>query len=292
MQAKNIKINSNVSEDFILVEGDRLRLQQIAWNLLNNAAKFTPTGGSIGITLTSDNEDAKLVVEDTGQGISEDFLPYLFDMFRQADSSNSRRHGGMGIGLALVRQLVDLHGGTIVAESDGLGKGARFTVRLPLASEVRTLASSISEASLPATLKIPAQTNFLVVDDSIDTILMLEHLLKLGGANVTTATDGAQALRIAAKNRFDVILSDISMPEMDGFEFLKRLRQIRGNQDVPVIAITGFGRTDDVRRVRSAGFYSHLTKPLNIQQLARVLEQITGDLEKHESNGQGHYKNV
>ena len=291
-QAKNIKINSNVSEDFILVEGDRLRLQQIAWNLLNNAAKFTPTGGSIGITLTSDNEDAKLVVEDTGQGISEDFLPYLFDMFRQADSSNSRRHGGMGIGLALVRQLVDLHGGTIVAESDGLGKGARFTVRLPLASEVRTLASSISEASLPATLKIPAQTNFLVVDDSIDTILMLEHLLKLGGANVTTATDGAQALRIAAKNRFDVILSDISMPEMDGFEFLKRLRQIRGNQDVPVIAITGFGRTDDVRRVRSAGFYSHLTKPLNIQQLARVLEQITGDLEKHESNGQGHYKNV
>ena len=272
--AKGIDIRVNVGDQLLLVEGDRLRLQQIAWNLLNNAVKFTPAGGSIEITLSNENESAVFAVTDTGQGIEASFLPHVFEMFRQADGSNRRRHGGLGIGLALVHQLVQLHGGKISAESDGPNKGARFTVRLPLLRETARLRSPVAASSSPVELNVFAQTNFLIVDDSEDTIAMLQELLKVAGANVMTATNGADALRIAAENEFDVILSDISMPEMDGFEFLQRLRKIDGRQNVPVIAITGFGRNADIARARAAGFYSHLTKPLNLQVLAEVLQQL------------------
>ncbi len=274
---KGIDIGVNVGDQLLLVEGDRLRLQQIAWNLLNNAVKFTPAGGSIEIALRSENESAVFVVTDTGQGIDASFLPHVFEMFRQADGSNRRRHGGMGIGLALVHQLVQLHGGKISAESDGPNKGARFTVRLPLLREPERMASQVAAQAGVVELNVFAQTNFLIVDDSEDTIAMLEELLKVVGANVMTATNGADALRLAAENEFDVILSDISMPEMDGYEFLQRLRKIDGRQDVPVVAITGFGRSADITRARAAGFYSHLTKPLNLQVLTDVLQQLANE---------------
>jgi signal transduction histidine kinase/CheY-like chemotaxis protein/PAS domain-containing protein len=272
--SKGINIGLNVGHQLLLVDGDRLRLQQIAWNLLNNAVKFTPHGGNIQIGLSRDRNSAVLAVTDTGQGIDPAFLPHVFEMFRQADGSNSRRHGGLGIGLALVRQLVQLHGGTIEAESDGANKGSRFTIRLPLLRETGSLASSTLVSSATINLNIPPQTSFLIVDDSEDTIAMLEELLRIAGAKVKTATNGADALRLAAANEFDVILSDISMPGMDGFEFLQRLRQLAGRQHVPVIAITGFGRSDDVDRARAAGFYSHLTKPLDLQALAEILGQL------------------
>jgi PAS domain S-box-containing protein len=272
--SKGIDIRLLGSDQLLLVDGDRLRLQQIAWNLLNNAVKFTPHGGSIDIGLKNDNGSAVLDVADTGQGIDPAFLPHVFEMFRQADSSNSRRHGGLGIGLALVQQLVQLHGGTIQAHSDGSNKGSRFTVRLPLLRETGPLSSSVLAASAAAKLKIAPRTSFLIVDDSEDTIGMLEQLLKMSGAKVTTATNGKDALRLASEHEYDVILSDISMPEMDGFEFLQRLRKIDGRQHVPVVAITGFGRSDDIERARAAGFYSHLTKPLNLDALAEVLAQL------------------
>lgn len=270
--AKGIDIRMNVCDQLLLVEGDRLRLQQIAWNLLNNAVKFTPAGGSIEIALSNENHHAMFVVTDTGQGIDPAFLPHVFEMFRQADGSNRRRHGGLGIGLALVHELVQLHGGTISAASDGPNRGARFTVRLPLLPETARMGTPATSGAIE--LNVFAQTNFLIVDDSEDTIAMLEELLKVAGANVMCATNGADALRIAAENEFDVILSDISMPEMDGFEFLQRLRKIDGRQNVPVVAITGFGRSDDIARARAAGFYSHLTKPLNLQVLTNVLQQL------------------
>lgn len=279
--AKAIDISVNSSDQLLLVNGDRLRLQQIAWNLLNNAVKFTPPGGTIEISLGVEGETAALTVADTGQGIDPGFLPHVFEMFRQADSSRIRKHGGMGIGLALVQQLVQLHHGTVSAESEGTGKGSRFTVRLPLTREAQRPSPSLG--SSPVELGVLAHTDFLVVDDSEDTIAMLDQLLKTGGASVTTATNGADALRIARERKFDVILSDISMPEMDGFEFLERLRQIDGRQDVPVVAITGFGRSDDIERARAAGFYSHLTKPLNLQALAEVLERLRAQTG---SNGQ------
>ncbi len=268
---KGVEIRQHSGEHLLLVEGDRLRLQQIAWNILNNAVKFTPAGGRIEINLNSEGERAAFVVTDTGQGIDPSFLPHVFEMFRQADGSNRRRHGGLGIGLALVRQLVQLHGGTISAESDGPNKGSRFSVRLPLLREAAMLAPSP-----PADVELNgfSQRSFLILDDSEDSICMLEELLKLAGARVVTATNGVDALRIASESEFDVILSDISMPEMDGFEFLKRLRKIDGRQDVPVVAITGFGRHDDIERARAAGFYSHLTKPLDLQALSVIIEQI------------------
>jgi len=272
--AKGLDIGVNVGDQLLLVEGDRLRLQQIAWNILNNAVKFTPAGGSIEIALSNEKDSAVFVVTDTGQGIDPSFLPHVFEMFRQADGSNRRLHGGLGIGLALVRQLVQLHNGNISAESDGPYKGARFTVRLPLLRETARLGSVVAASSAVVELDVFAQTKLLIVDDSEDTIVMLQELLRVAGANVMTATNGADALRIAAENEFDVILSDISMPEMDGFEFLQRLRKIDGRQNVPVVAITGFGRSNDIARARAAGFYSHLTKPLNLQVLTDVLQQI------------------
>jgi two-component system CheB/CheR fusion protein len=219
--AKAIEIRLHVDDHLLFVEGDRLRLQQIAWNVLNNAVKFTPAGGSIEINLRDDGDSAVLLVTDTGQGIDATFLPHVFEMFRQADGSNRRRHGGLGIGLALVRQLVQLHGGMISAESDGPNKGSQFTIRLPLLREiVSPNAPSLTAGAVE--LEVFAAKSFLVVDDSEDTIAMLRELLRVAGANVTTATNGAEALRIAEENEFDVILSDISMPEMDGFEFLQR----------------------------------------------------------------------
>ena len=268
---KGVEIRLNPSEHLLFVEGDRLRLQQIAWNLLNNAVKFTPSGGRIEISLINEGVTAAFVVKDTGQGIDPGFLPHVFEMFRQADGSNRRRHGGLGIGLALVRQLVQLHGGTISAESEGPNKGSRFTVRLPLLRETASLAVSATAAP---ELNVFSETSFLVLDDSEDSIAMMAELLRLAGAQVVTATNGVDALRIVSENEFDVILSDISMPEMDGFEFLQRLRKIDGRQDVPVVAITGFGRNDDVERARAAGFYSHLTKPIDLQALTDVLEQL------------------
>jgi len=268
---KGVEIRLHANDQLLLVEGDRLRLQQIAWNILNNAVKFTPSGGRIEIALNNEGERAAFVVTDTGQGIDPGFLPHVFEMFRQADGSNRRRHGGMGIGLALVRQLVQLHGGTISAESDGPNRGSRFTVRLPLLRETAPLAVSAPAA---AELNVFSHTSFLILDDSEDSIAMMKELLKLAGAEVVTATSGVDALRIASENEFDVILSDISMPEMDGFEFLERLRKIDGRQDVPVIAITGFGRSDDIERAHAAGFYSHLTKPIDLLALTVVLEQL------------------
>ncbi len=260
-------------DHLLFVEGDRLRLQQIAWNILNNAVKFTPDGGSVSITLRGEEHQAVLAIEDSGQGIDPVFLPSVFEMFRQADGSNSRRHGGMGIGLALVRQLVALHGGRITAESEGANKGSRFTVRLPLIYEVEASASGLRDSS-PVDLNLPAHTSVLIVDDSYDTIVMLEQLLKISGATVTTASSAQEALRILTEKEFDIVLSDISMPEIDGYEFLRRLRQIKGREHLPVIAITGFGRSGDIERARKAGFYSHLTKPLSLDGLAAVLNRV------------------
>ena len=280
--AKGIEIHLSAGDQLLLVEGDRLRLQQIAWNVLNNAVKFTPGGGSVKISLRGEIDQAVLVIEDTGQGIDPLFLPHVFEMFRQADGSNSRRHGGLGIGLALVKQLVQLHRGTISVESEGANKGSRFTVRLPLLRESAGLALPGPVTSESVKLDLLAGRRFLIVDDSEDTIVMLEELLRVSGANVMTATNGADALRIAAENDFDVILSDISMPEMDGFEFLHRLRQLPDRQHVPVVAITGFGRRADIERARTAGFFAHLTKPLNLQALADILRQLLEFKDDHD----------
>jgi PAS domain S-box-containing protein len=267
---KEIKIDVLVPEDVMFVQADPVRLEQIIWNLLNNSVKFTPRGGRITVRLEEEADDLVLTVSDNGQGIDSSFLPHIFEIFRQADAGTNRTQSGMGIGLAVVQQLVELHGGSVTADSAGKGKGATFTIRLPRSINTKAPFAPAIDLAIDSL----AGMKVLVVDDSEDTTEMVKQLLEIGGASVCAATSGRDALRIAREKEFDVVLSDISMPGMDGFEFLSKLRKIHGKQDLPVVALTGFGRPEDVQRATSEGFHAHLTKPFDIQTLARLLQKM------------------
>ena len=267
---KNITIDVEAPEDAVFVKADPVRLEQVIWNLLNNAVKFTPQNGRIAVKLLTETNEIVLTVEDNGQGIDSSFLPHIFEIFRQADSAANRSQSGMGIGLAVVQQLVELHGGSVTAHSDGAGQGASFTIRLPRTDESK----SNSKDPLALTLESLEGMNVLVVDDSEDTTEMVRHLLEMGGAKVTAVTSGFQALRVAGEQQFDVVLSDISMPGMDGFEFLNKLHALPGYEKLPAIALTGFGRPEDVQRAHAEGFYAHLTKPFDIEALASLLQKM------------------
>lgn len=280
--AKNIEISFNASDEVLFVDADPLRLEQVVWNLLNNAVKFTPTGGRVNVDLSRAEDEALVIVKDTGEGIDPEFAPHLFEMFRQADATSSRRHGGMGIGLALVQQLVALHNGSVAMESAGQGQGAKFTIRLPLSRETRE--RGVPEGMVDAGAL--DQMRILVVDDSEDTVEMLRRLFEMDGATVSTAGGGAEALEIIREKDFEVILSDISMPEMDGFEFLRRLREIPLKRDVPVMALTGFGRAEDVDRAKAEGFFTHVTKPIDVNKLVGLLRTLPGRERSGKAGGQ------
>jgi signal transduction histidine kinase/ActR/RegA family two-component response regulator len=264
--AKSIRFDLRLSEDALIVEADPVRLQQVVWNLVSNAVKFTPNGGRVRLVLSREGQEAVLQVEDDGQGIDEGFLPYVFEMFRQADAKITRSHGGMGIGLALVKQITELHGGSVQAESEGVGKGTRMTVRLPLFDD--------AAPSLPPTPSPNGQLNgarLLVVDDTPDSIEMMRSLLEIEGASVTAVLSGAEALAAAEHSDFELLISDISMPGMDGYELIRRLREQEGFSDIPAIAITGFGRDEDIQLARAAGFTTHLTKPLDFGVFLKIV---------------------
>ena len=267
---KDITIEVDAPEEGVFVNADPIRLEQVIWNLLNNAVKFTPKGGLIRVNLEAEAEQIVLTVADNGQGIDASFLPHVFEIFRQADSSANRTQAGMGIGLAVVQQLAELHGGSVTAYSAGPGEGASFTIRLPRSVETRAPETRVPDLGIGSLEAM----SVLVVDDSEDTAEMVGHLLKIGGADVTAVTSGFEALRIANERQFDVVLSDISMPGMDGFEFLNKLREVPGYQNVPAVALTGFGRPEDVQRAHAEGFHAHLTKPFDIQALASLLQKL------------------
>lgn len=266
---KQIEIKIDATEEVIFLNADPLRLEQVVWNLLNNAVKFTPVGGTVTIRLGSEHGRARIVVEDTGPGVEPQFLPHVFEMFRQADASSSRPHGGMGIGLALVKQLIELHGGTVAAAST-LGEGASFTIELPATG----MKEESTEYAAQAEAGILSHMRILIVDDSADTVEMLRRLFEMDGAVVATANGAAEALEIAGQKDFDAVLSDISMPGMDGFEFVRRLRELSRHKDVPVLAITGFGRAEDVKRAEDEGFFSHVTKPIDVNNLVQILSEL------------------
>ncbi|HEX3251878.1 MAG TPA: ATP-binding protein [Pyrinomonadaceae bacterium] len=275
--AKGIEISVAAPDEMLFVQADPVRLEQIIWNLLNNSVKFTPRGGRIKVNLEEADDDVVLTVSDSGQGIDASFLPHIFEIFRQADSRTNRSQQGMGIGLAVVQQLVELHGGSVTAYSAGTGKGATFEIRLPRSVDTKRPPApvfNLGNGSLSG-------LEVLVVDDSEDTTEMVQHLLETGGASVCAVTSGAEALRVAREREFDVVLSDISMPEMDGFQFLSELRKLPGKSDLPAVALTGFGRPEDVRRATEEGFYAHLTKPFDFQTLARLLQKMP----RHKSIG-------
>jgi signal transduction histidine kinase/CheY-like chemotaxis protein len=276
-EAKQITIEVERPAEPLFVDGDLLRLEQIVWNLLANAVKFTPAMGTVKVRLSRVKDEVVLIVEDTGQGIDASFLPSVFEMFRQGDARASREHTGMGIGLALVQQLVRLHYGYVVAYSEGVGKGTRFTVKLPEKQETKikvAITPQLTTGSLD-------QIRVLAVDDDEDTTALLRYLLEMSGATVITANSGEEALGIAATLDFDVVLSDISMPTMDGFEFVRRLRALPGKEDIRVVALTGFGRQEDIEQARDEGFVAHLTKPLDVETLLAFLRKISDDNQCH-----------
>lgn len=268
--AKGLVLEVDLESDAV-VEGDPIRLGQIAWNLLNNAVKFTPANGKVRLELRRTANAAEFRVTDTGQGIAEEFLPHVFEIFRQGDASSVRRQGGLGIGLALVKQLAELHHGTVKVDSAGLGQGATFTVTVPLYE----IAEGFVNPKPSASRELLKGKSILIVDDSRDTIDMLTKLLTLEGARVESASSGKEALQIAGLSSFDLIISDISMPEMDGYQLLKQIRQRTSGGNLPALALTGYARSHDVTRARAEGFADHLTKPIDINRFLRTVQRLT-----------------
>jgi PAS domain S-box-containing protein len=258
--------------------GDPDRLQQVVWNLLSNALKFTPKGGRVKIELTRTDNDIQLRVSDTGSGIAAEFLPYMFDRFRQADSSTTRSHGGLGLGLAIVRHLVELHGGTVSAESAGEGKGATFTVLLPLHKDERGTMKDklVSPSSLnPDTGSFRLyDVQVLVVDDEPDSRDLIVTVLQQEGAKVRAVASVKEALAALERQLPDVLISDIGMPEADGYALIRQLRSQWGQ--LPAIALTAYAGDEDQQQAIAAGFQRHLSKPIDPEELVIVVANLTG----------------
>jgi CheY-like chemotaxis protein len=251
----------------VRVDGDFVRLAQVVTNLLNNAAKYTDDRGQIWLTVEkATSEKAVIKVRDTGRGIDPAALPVLFNLFYQADRNLDRSEGGLGIGLALVKSLVEMHGGAIDAYSAGRGKGSEFTVTLPLLRELPPPIPSESSRSSPAV----CPTRILVVDDNRDAADTLALLLKTAGHEVWTAHDGKQAVELALRERPAVVIMDIGLPGLDGYQACHALREA-GLTDARIIAITGYGRDEDRRLSRESGFDAHLVKPVDLQALQKSL---------------------
>jgi PAS domain S-box-containing protein len=281
---KGMKLQTRFEPGQCLVKGDPNRLRQVIWNLLSNAIKFTPRHGSVSIDLTCVESTARLTVSDTGDGISPEFLPYVFDRFRQAEGSISRKQGGLGLGLAVARHLVELHGGTIRAESDGVGKGAVFSVDLPLAQERRDPARAeerIREVERRrrgmGAVRLDG-VHVLLVEDDDDSRKLLGTMLKRYGARVTSTKSAAEALAAFEGELPDVLISDIGMPDQDGYELMRKLRALppeRGGK-TPAIALTGYASRKDRDRAINSGYQQHMAKPIEQADMIKAIAALVG----------------
>ena len=291
-EAKGITLVADFGHLPEQVLGDSTRLQQIVWNLLTNAVKFTPDGGRVEYRMEGAVDSVRITVSDTGEGIEPEFLPFVFDRFRQADPSIARRYGGLGLGLSLVKHLVELHGGTIAAASEGAGRGATFTVTLPC----RQL--QFIEPPTPAVTPRVVRTedsitmdrdlslegiNILVVDDEEDARELLIQALSQYGAQVTAVSSGVEALAFLFNppdgKRPDALILDIAMPDEDGYTAIKKVRALEAAQgaaadQIPAIALTAYGRSEDRLRALRAGFHMHVTKPVEPAELAVVIASL------------------
>ena len=280
-QAKAIEIAREI-DDLEPITGDYDRLQQVVWNLLSNAVKFTPREGRVTVGLKRVDDDVVLRVEDTGIGISPDFLPYVFDRFRQADGSATRRHGGLGLGMAIVRYLVELHGGTVAADSPGEGRGATFTITLPTRLAVApgddleaAPAETEAEASAQALPHLDG-VSVLVVDDDVDSRSFVCQLLEHHGATVSMSDSTSDALSRFRQLRPDVIISDIGMPDEDGYALIKRVRSLSSHEggNTPAMALTAYARSQDETAALSAGYHRHVRKPVDVAELITAVAEL------------------
>jgi CheY-like chemotaxis protein/anti-sigma regulatory factor (Ser/Thr protein kinase) len=282
--AKGIELQTVLASPGGPVSGDPDRLRQVVWNLLSNAVKFTPKAGRVQIQLQRVDSHVDIVVSDTGAGIAPAFLPFVFDRFRQGDSSSTRQRGGLGLGLALVRSLVELHGGTVTAESAGEARGATFVVKLPL------MLAAMVEAPVPASASAPERpgpsaatpsldgVRVLVVDDDLVAVDLTREILMRAGAQVWGCAGGSEALPMLQQVRPDVLVSDIEMPNQDGYSLIRRIRALepdRGGR-TPAVALSAYSRPEDRIRSLMAGFNLHVSKPVEPTELVTVVASLAG----------------
>ena len=282
-EAKGVRVQKVIDTGLISIPGDPVRLQQVVWNLLSNAIKFTPRGGRVQIRSERVNSHLEIVVSDTGQGIAPDFLPHVFDRFRQADQKTSRQHGGMGLGLAIVRHLVELHGGTVSATSDGEGQGATFTVRLPI-SPIYQVDPSGARVHPAARDLLPAHETterldglrILIVDDEPDTRDLLRQGLEYCGANVRVAGSAAEAVDAIVAEIPDILISDIGMPGIDGYDLIRQIRGLpaEAGGKVAAVALTAYTRVEDRLQALRAGYDMHVPKPVELAELVAVAVSV------------------
>lgn len=276
---RDLRLTSAFSSVNGVVMGDKNRLQQVVWNLLVNAIKFTPKGGRVHVTLGRVDSHVQINVTDTGAGIAPDYLEHIFERFSQADSSTTRRHGGLGLGLSIAKHLTELHGGTISASSAGLGQGATFLVKLPLVpvhQEADRAASEQRLAELDRSLPKAelSGVNILLVEDEADSAEVIRRLLRRSGAHVTLAASMEEGLAAIERAHPDVLLSDIGLPEHDGYEFIAKLRARPNGQKIPAVALTALARSEDRTRALRAGFQTHVAKPVEPMELTAVVASL------------------
>ncbi|QSJ16636.1 response regulator [Nostoc sp. UHCC 0702] len=283
-EAKSIQIYSVLDSVVCQVFGDAGRLQQVVWNLLSNAIKFTPEGGQVEIYLQQVDSQAQILVKDTGKGITPDFLPYVFDTFRQADSATTRKFGGLGLGLAIVHYLVEMHGGTVLAESPGEGQGATFTINLPIILTETQV--SIEETDVTAAnASVFHGLQILVVDDDPDSLELVTFILQDCGASVKAVSSATKALFTIAESKPDLLVSDIGMPEMDGYILLRQIRSLTKEQggEIIAIALTAYAGEGDEQQALSVGFQAHIAKPIDPALLVATITNLVQESKKLES---------
>jgi signal transduction histidine kinase/AmiR/NasT family two-component response regulator len=288
-EAKEIRLSALIAPEAEAMSGDAERLQQVVWNLLSNAVKFAPNGGRVEVRLERADSHVEIVVADNGQGIKPEFLPYVFERFRQEDGGTSRQQSGLGLGLAIVRNIVELHGGTVHAASEGLGKGATFTVALPIAAARAVSAEELRDKAAggrlaPENPPALAGVRALFVDDEADAREIITMMLTQGGAEVRTAVSATEALASCDEWRPDVLISDIGMPGEDGYTLMKKLRARESERGghIPAIALTAYGRHEDRLRALSVGYEYHIPKPVEPAELLTVVASLTNRIGKNE----------
>ena len=277
LDAQMLDLELDLALEPLPVNADAMRLEQVIWNLLSNAVKFTPARGRIRVSSRLVGDYCQVEVSDNGVGIKPDLLSVIFNRFYQSDSGTSRRHGGLGIGLAIARSLVEMHGGWIEADSKGEGRGARFTVAIPV-HEAKLKRPTRQKKRHERTTSFLEETRVLILEDSADTRELLGIILRAHGCQVTLAASVPEGLALAAEIMPDVVLSDIGLPDLDGYEFVNRLRQLRGLEHTPVIALTGYAMEGDRQRALESGFDKHLPKPVEPEQLVAAIRQVLSEL--------------
>jgi len=285
-EAKGIRLEIKETPDVSHIVGDPNRLQQVIWNLLSNAIKFTPNGGEVSVGIERRDDYTEIKVTDTGVGIKDEFLPHVFERFRQADASSIRKFGGLGLGLAIVRHITEMHGGTVRVESAGENAGSTFIVRLPLvSSDSEDNNAAATDEFLPKPLETTRDFNLaglliLVVDDEQDTRQLLVQALTFNGATVETASSAHEALEVIETKNPDVLVSDIGMPDEDGYTLIRKVRALADARykNIPAVALTAFTRAQDRMRALSAGYQNHVSKPVDLDELATVIASLTGRL--------------